>query len=115
VHVEWSFAFTYACRAHDYAIWSRRRERKPATTFQPTYTSFGSKNAVNLVLVGDGDALHSIPAIESRLGAAKAASPEVKLLHKAIFGDEGEDSTRIRKLLEFRGLSGKCSAITDSV
>lgn len=92
-----------------------RRERKPATKFEGTYSSFTNKGQDFAVTKGDGTALTNIPPIAARINAADPQEAALRLLHSAIHGSDGDSASRKQHLLSFQGLKGESSCSNDNV
>jgi hypothetical protein len=64
---------------------------------------------------GDGQELRSIEPFTRKFRNAKPDSAEVRLLHRSIFGLEGDHKERKKDILAFRGLKAEPEADTPKV
>ena len=103
--------FVVLCCTH---ISGCRRQRKPPPKFEGTYSSFSGGEKYTAAK-GDGVPIRKIGPIVRRLGAAHDGDAEVKLLHAAIYGNEGSPEARKEHLLDLQGLKGESAAANDNV
>lgn len=93
---------------------ARRRRRKAPGKFEGTYSSFSGGQDFTAAK-GEGIPIRNIGPIVRRLNAAHGGAAELRLLHAAIYGNEGNQATRKEQLLDFQGLKGESAAANDNV